>query len=92
MRIFIASVAVVAALTGYPAFAEELTTKQATRIDIDEARKAFIFIIDDKPVALLDERGLHVREGVEYGASLTDSGQQGFDDRLKAMAKEAADD
>ncbi len=74
MRTFIASVAVFATLTGYPAFAEETVNEQPTRIEIDQQAKAFTFIIDDKAVATLDQSGLHVLDSITYGGTLTDNG------------------
>ena len=91
MRTIVLSIAILAALSGYPAFAEEAANQQPTRIEIDQQAKTFIFIIDDKPVALLDQNGLHVRDGIVYGAGLTDAGAVSFDKRM-AELKEVADD
>jgi len=91
MRTFIASVAFVATLTGYPAFAEEAMNEQPTRIEIDQQSKTFTFIINDKAVATLDKSGLHVGDSITYGGTLTDAGA----DALKARSTdstEAADE
>ena len=74
MRIFIAIAAACAALTGYPAFAEEPVNEQPTRIEIDQAAKTFTFVIDDEAVATLDKSGLHVTDSIAYGGTLTDAG------------------
>ncbi|MEQ1717236.1 MAG: hypothetical protein ABL907_14850 [Hyphomicrobium sp.] len=92
MRTFITTVAVVAALTGYPAYADEAASQQPTRIEINQAAKTFIFIVDDKPVALLDKDGLTVREGIVYGATLMDAGTIHFDKQIERLHTEAADD
>jgi hypothetical protein len=92
MRLFIATAAALAAITGYPALAEETAQKETTRIEVDQKAKAFIFIIDGKPAALLDENGLHVRRAIVYGETLTDAGTQSFDKRMQDLGKEAADE
>lgn len=90
MRSFIAIAALCAVLTGYPAFAEEAESQQPTRIDIDQAAKTFIFIIDDEPVAMLDKTGLHVISGIEYGLSLTDTGPEHIKKKIASKMSEAA--
>lgn len=92
MRTIIATAALCAALTGYPAFAEDAASQQPTRIEIDQAAKTFVFIIDDKPVALLDKDGLIVREGIAYGETLADAGTDHFDKKIESLSTEAADD
>jgi len=92
MRTFIASVAVLAALAGYPAFAEEAASELPTRIVIDQTTKTFTFIIDNKPVALLDQEGLHVRGGIVYGGTLTDAGTSQFDEKVGRLTQEVAHD
>lgn len=77
MRVLIATVAACAALYGYPAFAQESTKKDAVRIEMDQEAKAFVFIIDDAPVAMLDKNGLQVVEHLSYGRSLIDKGPEG---------------
>ena len=92
MRSFIALAAVVAALTGYPALAEDTAEQDAVRIEADQQAKAFIFIIDDEPVAMLDQNGLRVVNSIEYGRTLTDSGRDSIKDQIASRSKEAADD
>lgn len=92
MRSFITAAAIVAAFAGYPALAEEPAGQEATRIEIDQKAKAFIFVVDDEPVALLDAHGLHVRNAIVYGDTLTDAGTLSFDKRMEELGKEAADD
>ena len=92
MRSFIASVAVFVALSGYPALAEESASQEPTRIEIDQTTKTFTFIIDNKPVALLDQEGLHVRGGIVYGGTLTDAGTSHFDEKVGRLAQEVAHD
>lgn len=93
MRSFITSIAVFAALIGHPAVAGEVIPEAPTmRIEADEAHKAFLFVIDGEPVALLDKGGLHVRDSIEYGGTLTDSGTASFDKRLEEFGTEGADE
>ncbi|MFA5950412.1 MAG: hypothetical protein WC807_09025 [Hyphomicrobium sp.] len=92
MRLFIATAAACAALAGHPALAEDAASQQPTRIEIDQNTKTFVFIIDDKPVALLNQDGLVVREGIVYGATLSDKGVEHFDKKIESLSKEAADD
>jgi hypothetical protein len=40
----------------------------------DHDGKSFRFVIEGKEVARLDERGLHVRESIEYGGTISDVG------------------
>jgi len=92
MRTFISLAALAAAFITTPVLAEDAPDNQAVRIETDQAAKAFIFIIDDEPVAMLDKEGLHVVENIEYGRSLIDTGPQWVKDKIASGAKEAADD
>ncbi|MBX9865158.1 MAG: hypothetical protein K2Y42_20645 [Hyphomicrobium sp.] len=91
MRRFIASVAALAAIV-FPAFAQEAAQQEATRLKIDQEAKAFIFIIDNEAVALLDKAGLHVVNGIEYGSTLTDTGPDHIKMRIAAARTEAEDE
>ncbi len=51
---------------------------------IDPETNSFRFFIDGKEVARIDQTGLHVRENVEYGGTLTDTGREHYDQRVKA--------
>lgn len=88
----IASIAVLAAFIGNPALADETVKKEPTRIEIDQEAKAFIFIIDDKPVAMLDKDGLHVAGGIDYGLSLTDTGPDSVKKKIASITKGATDE
>ena len=90
MRLLIA-IAAMTALWGYPAFAEDTDNKPPTRIEISQEAKAFIFIVDGEPVAMLDKAGLHVSEGIEYGTSLTDVGQDHAKKRIASQMQVAHD-
>lgn len=92
MRSFIAIAVLCAALSVNTAFAEEASRQDAVRIEMDQAAKAFIFIIDDEPVAMLDKVGLHVVEAIEYGHSLTDTGPERIKKTIASRGTEAADD
>jgi hypothetical protein len=89
---FWAIAACVAALSVNPAFAEDAPAKDAVRIETDQEAKAFVFLIDDKPVALLDESGLHVVEHISYGGMLTDKGQDSARRDIEEKLGEAADE
>lgn len=91
MRSCIATaVVIIVALGGQPALAEDAASQPPTRIEINHEAKAFIFIIDDKPVALLDTDGLTVREGITYGATLMDADRSNFDRKIESLKTEAA--
>jgi len=92
MRSFIIIAALCAALSVNPALAEEMSDQDAVRIEMDQEAKAFVFIIDDEPVAMLDKGGLHVVEGIEYGFALTDTGQESIRKKIASRGKEAADE
>lgn len=92
MRTFILSAAMIAAFTGFPALAEEPSADNSIRIDVDKAHKAFVFVIDDKPVAMLDDDGLHVVGGIDYGLSLSDTGPDLVKEKIASKTKEAADE
>lgn len=92
MRLFIA-LAVCAATLGFSsAMAEEAAKQDAVRIEADQETKAFIFIIDDEPVAMLDKSGLRVVNSIEYGYTLTDTGPEWIKEKIASRGKEAADE
>lgn len=92
MRSFIALAALCAALTGYPALAQEATKHDAVRIEMDQEAKAFIFIIDDEPVAMLDKKGLHVPGEINYGLWMTDTGPEHIRKHITSAQTEARND
>lgn len=55
-------------------FAAEPQHPQTVSIIEDQDAKAFRFMIDGQEVARLDASGLHIRESIEYGGSITDTG------------------
>lgn len=92
MRSFIAAAALAIIALGQPAIAEEVASQEAVRIEINQQAKAFIFIIDDEPVAILDKNGFQVVEHLSYGRSLTDKGPDGVRREIADLLKEAADE
>ena len=92
MRSIISIAAACAAFTGLPAFAQEAGKQEAVRIEMDEEAKAFVFIIDDEPVALLDKHGLEVIEHLSYGGTLTDKGRESARRDVEQKIGEAADE
>lgn len=89
---FWATAALCAALSFSSAVAQDATSDDAVRIEMDQKAKAFVFMIDDKPVALLDESGFQVVEDLSYGRSLTDKGPDGVRREIAERLKEAADE
>jgi hypothetical protein len=51
---------------------------QATRIETDQKTGTVRFIVDGREVARFERDGLHVRQDVNYGGLLTDTGQAGY--------------
>jgi hypothetical protein len=51
------------------------------RFDTDQKAGFVRVIIDNKEVARIDSAGLHVRNDIEYGGTITDTGIQYFDER-----------
>jgi len=92
MRSFIIIAALCAAVAAYPAVAQEEPAPKPVRIEMDQEAKAFLFIIDDEPVAMLDKAGLHVPGKIDYGMYLTDTGPQWIKDTIASRGKEASDD
>lgn len=54
-------------------------SSEAVAIIEDHDSKSFRFVIEGKEVARLDQSGLHVRESVEYGGTITDVGIDNYD-------------
>jgi hypothetical protein len=51
----------------------------ATRIETDQKAGVIRFIVNGREEARLDATGLHVRNGISYGNTLTDVGAAGYD-------------
>lgn len=87
MKMFI--VAVLLLFCSSPALAQErpdgaeIPPAAGTRIEVDEEAGTLTIVVKGRPVALFDERGLHVRGDVAYGGVLADEGQRAFEDRVK---------
>ncbi len=62
------------------------------RIEIDQDAKAFVFMIDDEPAAMLDRDGLHVPGEINYGHYLTDTGPEPIKKRIADRGREATDE
>lgn len=86
MRIFILSAAIVAAFLSIPARAEEPAKQEPVRIEMDQDAKAFVFVIDDEPVAILDKTGMHVRDLVSTGTGVKNRTDE-FQERLAVLGK-----
>lgn len=92
MRSFIAFAALCAVFAFNPAIADDAPASEAVRIDIDQATKAFVFIIDNEPVAMLDKQGLHVVGDIAYGKSITDAGPDWIKNAIASRSTEATHD
>ena len=66
--------------------ASETGQSSALRIEQDEERKAFIFIIDGQSVAFLDKTGLHVRGDINYGGALLNEGRNAFKTQAQTLS------
>ncbi|MBU1210186.1 MAG: hypothetical protein KJ587_02815 [Alphaproteobacteria bacterium] len=91
MRHFILSAAIVAAFLSVPAQAGELVKQEPAkqepvRIEMDQDAKAFVFVIDDEPVAILDKTGMHVRDLVSTGTGVKNRTDE-FQERLAVLGK-----
>jgi hypothetical protein len=58
-----------------------------TRVETDQATGAIRFIVKGKEQARIDSTGLHVRQGVEYGGPITDTGEAYYDRPVKPEPK-----
>lgn len=97
MRFFLLSLICLTAFTAAPALAQgtvELSSAPwPVRIETDQANSAFVFIVDDEPVAILDKSGLTVSGDIAYDGTLIDRGPGSVMDRLRDSAEtEAVDD
>ena len=63
------------------------TGQQQTRIETDQKTGAIRFIVNGREEARIDATGLHVRQGVEYGGDLTDTGEAYYDKPAKPEPK-----
>ncbi|ODR95213.1 hypothetical protein AUC70_05810 [Methyloceanibacter stevinii] len=97
MRFVLLSLLCLPAFAAGPALAqgadESSSAPLPVRIETDHAVGAFVFIVDDQPVAVLDKSGLTVSGDIAYGGTITDLGSEGVTDRLNASTEtEAAND
>lgn len=52
---------------------------KSAELVVDEQNGAVRILIDGRPIVIIDKDGLHVRESINYGGTLTDYGGVGFD-------------
>lgn len=88
-----AFLAVTAFFTALPSYSyaderPESASASKTEIITDEEAGVIRFMIDGKETMRLDESGLHVRENISYGGSITDDGPDGFDSPIAEESKE----
>lgn len=72
--------------------AEAATTAKSPKIVLDQERNEIHFVIDGKIAAVLDANGLRVRESIEYGGTLTDTGTVHYDRQLPGAGGVADDE
>ena len=58
--------------------------QQQTRVETDQATGAIRFIANGREEARIDKDGLHVRQSVQYGGTLTDVGEAFYDHKGEA--------
>src|SRR3954469_17715577 len=73
-RIMLAVTCALSLSAAYAAGAATAERPPATRTETDPKTGALLFIINGKEQARIDATGLHVREDVAYGGTLTDYG------------------
>jgi len=66
---------------------EQTSRPDAARVEIDQDAKAFLFVIDDEPVAMIDKDGLHVPGEINYGRYLTDTGPEAVKNRIETRGE-----
>lgn len=54
-------------------------TEQLVDLVLDQAGGSFRFLIDGREVARIDRDGLHVRESIEYGGTITATGREYYE-------------
>ena len=80
-----AAVFACALLLAIPSYAQESPAETRTiggenaALAVDDEAGTVTILIKGRPVVLIDETGLHVRESVSFGGTITDYGQSGFD-------------
>lgn len=58
------------------------TTVADTRVDVNQDSGTLTIVVKGRPVALFDERGLHVRGDIDYSGKLADTGRTASDQRF----------
>lgn len=94
LRLFLASILLLISGTAHAAGPAPAATQpqptgqqQATRIETDQKTGTIRFIVNGREEARIDATGLHVRQGVEYGGSLTDTGEAFYGRPVKPEPK-----
>jgi hypothetical protein len=67
--------------------APQPTKPEATRIETDQKTGTVRIIVDGREVARFERDGLHVRQNVDYGGLMKDTGQDGYNPRTAAEPK-----
>jgi hypothetical protein len=63
-----------------------MTAQTRTQVVADEKTGAIVFMVAGHEQARIDGSGLHVRENVDYGGTIRDTGQAGYDSRQMKAA------
>ena len=59
-------------------FAHAAAEQPQTRVETDQATGAVRFIVNGREEARIDKAGLHVRDSIEYGGAITDTGEAAY--------------
>ena len=70
-----------------PAPSPSAVAAEAPSMIIDPEANAFRFFIDGKEVARIDAGGLRVRESIEYGGAITDTGVEAYDQHALSLSE-----
>lgn len=65
-------------VTGDAAKTQEPTTPEPTRIEVDVKNHQINFFVGGQFMAVLKDDGFHVRDNLNYGGTLTDTGKSHF--------------
>lgn len=78
--LFMAITAVVSALAGSTLTVAAMPAAQERVVIVTDQKAGTVrILIDGMEQVRIDETGMHVREGISYGAALKDYGPAGFD-------------
>lgn len=86
-KLFIVVFLIFVSFVAFHAHMAHSSAETPTRVSIDQAEGAFRFVIDGRVVAEIAANGLTVKGDIEYGGTLTDSGQDDLDQKLNPQSE-----